>query len=347
MKKVRLADIAKRAGVSPATVSNALNGREGVSREISQRVRQLAEEMGYAPDARREGRKPYIRLVIFKCHGLVVMDTQFFAELIQGIERGCREEQVELLVTNVHRGEDPDYRARVQSICKEASAGVLLLGTEMSPEDLALFRDCRSPLLVVDNLFQDQPVHSIVMNNFDAGRLATQALIRAGHTRIGHITSRISFGNTDDRERGYRAAMEAQGLCCPPQGLLRVTPTLEGAYGDMRSILEENRPLPTAFFAANDIMAMGCLRALAERGIRVPEDVSLIGMDDLSLCQVSSPPLTTVHVYRAEMGRAAVQMLLHTVATAGFCWLKSQISVSLVERDSVKRRLPDGRGAEP
>ena len=122
-------------------------------------------------------------------------------------------------------------------------------------------------------------VHSIVMNNFDAGRLATQALIRAGHTRIGHITSRISFGNTDDRERGYRAAMEAQGLCCPPQALLRVTPTLEGAYGDMRSILEENRPLPTAFFAANDIMAMGCLRALAERGIRVPEDVSLIGID--------------------------------------------------------------------
>ena len=181
----------------------------------------------------------------------------------------------------------------------------------MSPEDLALFRDCRSPLLVVDNLFQDQPVHSIVMNNFDAGRLATQALIRAGHTRIGHITSRISFGNTDDRERGYRAAMEAQGLCCPPQALLRVTPTLEGAYGDMRSILEENRPLPTAFFAANDIMAMGCLRALAERGIQMcirdrpyrgrPDDPGGFLRQDASVFPAQGPvSYTHLDVYKRQ-----------------------------------------------
>ena len=335
--KVRVRDIAAKAGVSPATVSNALNGRPGVSRENTRHILKLAEEMGYVASkaSKNTPEKSYVRLIMFKRHGLVVMDTQFFMELVESVERECQAQGHELIITHIHIAQDSDYKERIRAICAEECAGILLLGTEMNNEDLELFAHCASPLVAMDNLFRHDHVHAVVMNNYDAGYQATNALFAAGHRRIGNITSIVEFSNMRYRRKGYEAAMTEHNLPFGEDSIWRVTPTLDGAYRDMRALLESGRKPDTAFFAGNDIMAVGCMRALAEKGYTVPKDVSLIGMYDLSICQFCTPPLSTIRVFRQELGITAVRMLLSIVGRLNYCTMKTEMSVTLVERGSV------------
>ena len=335
--KISVRDIAAKAGVSPATVSNALNGRPGVSKENTRQIIKMAEEMGYVgvKSTKNAPEKSYLRLVMFKRHGLVVMDTQFFMELVESVERECQAQGHELIITHIHTAQDHDYKERVRAICAEQCAGILLMGTEMYPEDLELFAHCVSPLVALDNLFRHEQVHAVVMNNYDAGYQAANALYTVGHRRIGHITSKVEFSNMRYRRKGYEAAMSEHGLEVDESSVWRVTPTLDGAYRDMRDLLESGRVPPTAFFAGNDIMAVGSMRALAEKGYCIPTDVSLIGMDDLSICQFCTPPLASIRVFRQELGMTAVRTLLSLVGRLNYCTLKTEMSVTLIERGSL------------
>lgn len=338
--KVRVRDVAARAGVSPATVSNALNGRSGVSQEIAEQIRLIADEMGYSGGkALLKAAAPernYVRLVMVKKHGLVVMDTQFFMELVESIERECRSEGYDLVITHIHLQFDQDYQQRISDICSEKCVGVIVLATEISAQDLELFKGCVSPLVALDNLFRHERVHAVVMNNYEAGYTAANRLYDAGHRQIEHITSVREFSNMRYRRKGYEAAMQEHGLSVSESCFWRVTPTFDGAYQDMKALLSQGRKPPTAFFAGNDIMAIGCVRALVEQGYRVPEDVSMIGMDDVQICEFCNPKLTTIRVFRQDMGIAAVRTLLSLAGkmTEGSI-LKTEISVALVERDSV------------
>ena len=293
--------------------------------------------MGYvaSKSGKNTPEKSYVRLVMFKRHGLVVMDTQFFMELVESVERECLAQGHELIITHLHIAHDLDYKERIRAICAEECAGILLMGTEMYPEDLALFAHCASPLVALDNLFRHEQVHAVVMNNYDAGYQAANAMYAAGHRRIGNITSLVEFSNMRYRRKGYEAALREHGLPLDEDSIWRVTPTLDGAYRDMRALLESGRVPPTAYFAGNDIMAVGSMRALAEKGYAVPTDISLIGMDDLSICQFCTPPLSTIRVFRQEMGITAVRTLLGLVGRLNYCTLKTELSVTLVERGSV------------
>lgn len=335
--KTRLCDIAAQAGVSSATVSNALNNRPGVSPVVAERIWEIACEMGYEPQKTRpDAERGYIRLIVYKSHGLVVMDTPFFSELIESIQAECQKDGLELVVSHINSKQDPNYRRRIRECCEEHCAGILLLATEMNEEELKPFLDSASPLLVLDNIFNHVDVPVLAINNYEAGSLATEALFDAGHRSIGHISSAVSFSNSRFRQFGYEAVIQKHGLTASHWS---VTPTVEGAYADMKVLLETRNDLPTAFFADNDIMAVGCVRALTEKGYSVPEDVSMIGMDDTPLCLAGLRALSTIRVCRREMGMTAVRILRSLLPDLTTCAIKTEIGVSLVQRESVKKLI--------
>ena len=336
--KYTLRDIAKRANVSPATVSNALNGRAGVSKSVQEKILAIAREMGYQLNRETAKAGHHVQLIIFRSHGMVVMDTQFFSELIESIQLECHRLELELLISHVSAKKDADYVNQINAFRNEECAGIILLGTEMNEEELKQFSDFRSPMVVLDNLFRLEKVHSVVMNNWQAGYLAAEALYAAGHRDIQHITSSIGFNNMTDRQRGLTEGLKKFGLSLENEKIWPVRPTMNGAYEDMKALLQAGKRLPEAFFAANDIMAIGCMRAIQEAGYQVPEDVSIIGMDDTSICLACTPQLSTVHVFRRELGQTVVRTLFSLPEKKSACFIKTEVGVELVTRDSVKAK---------
>ncbi len=340
MERITLKVIAEKAGVSTATVSNALNNHKGVSEEIAQKVRMIASEMGYEAAHNSSvmmASHPFIRLVVFQRHGLVVMDTQFFSELIEAIEVECRKAGYDLMITHISMVRDKDFRERIGEICREECAGVILLATEMLKDDMAFFSGIRSKIIVLDSFLPTLPYNVVVMNNYEAGYMAGERLIRAGHKHIGHITSSASFYNMKYRQDGFIDCMIENNLEINEKNIIALTPTLDGSRTDMDSYLEKRRdPLPTAFFAANDILAVGAIRAMMDKGIRIPQDVSIIGMDDLKYCQVTNPKISTIRVLRQAMAVAVVRRLIEmNDSSMPQCILKTQVGVELIDRDSV------------
>ena len=333
--KLRLRDIAERARVSPATVSNALNGRAGVSKAVQEQILEIAREMGYQPsrDSRRQGQ--HVRMIIYKAHGMVIEDTPFFSELTESIQLECRRVGLELLISHIHAREAADAREQLRHYREEECAGILLLGTEMNSEDLRQFEGFRSHLVVLDNIFRYDKVHSVVMDNLQAGHLAADVLCGAGHRRIGHILSSVSFSNMSDRTAGFRQGLEAHGLRLEDHQLWPVEPNISGAYRDMKQLIAQGREMPEAFFAGNDLMAIGCMRAITEAGYRIPEDVSVIGMDDTPVCLACTPQLSTIRVFRRELGVTAIRTLLSLTEDNMPCAIKTCIGVSPVIRDSI------------
>ncbi len=335
MMKLTVKDIAKAANVSPATVSNALNNRKGVSEEIKQHVLKTARELGYSKETSAD--KNGIRLVIFKRHGYVVNDTPFFSSLIEGIEKECRLQGYELLISHVSIM-DKDFKEILAGLNNDSSSGMLLLGTEMIHEDLDLFSNYRNPIVLLDSCLRSSTTNSVLINNEDASYRATSYLIENGHTEIGYIGSSAFIKNFFYRRQGFLDALHESKIAVKQEYLVSVEPTMEGAYRDMSVFLQNNKSLPTAFFADNDTIAFGVMRALKEKGINIPNDVSIIGFDDMPFCEITSPRLTTVKVFKQEMGSAAVKRLMTLMLESSGPAQKIQINTELIIRDSVLRQ---------
>ena len=334
--KPRMRDIAAMVKVSPATASNALNGRGGVSKEVQAQIISIAREMGYQPN--RETKKPdqHVRLILYKSHGQVIADTTFFSELIEAIQMECKQEGAELLINHIHAKEDADYAEQIEAFANEECAGIILLATEMNKDELQQFKRFHSPLIVLDNSFRFENVHAVVMNNVEAGYLAANVLYEAGHRQLEHITSSVVFSNTVERMRGFREGLALHGLRLTEEQVWPVRPSISGAYEDMKALIQQRQRMPEAFFAANDLMAIGCMRAITEAGYRVPEDVSILGMDDTSVCLACTPQLSTIRVCRKELGVTVVRTLLSLVERDMPCTIKTEIGVDVVMRDSVR-----------
>ncbi len=333
MMKLTVKDIAKAANVSPATVSNALNNRKGVSEEIKQNVLKTARELGYTKETASD--KNTIRLVIFKRHGYVVNDTPFFSSLIEGIEKECRQQGYELLVSHISIMEK-DFREITAGLNNDSASGMLILATEMLREDLDLFSNYRNPIVLLDSCLRDSNINSVLINNEDASFRATSYLIENGHTEIGYIGSSAFIKNFFYRRQGFLDALHEFKIAVKKEYLISVEPTMEGAYRDMSAFLENNKKLPTAFFADNDTIAFGVMRALKEKGVNIPKDVSIIGFDDMPFCEITSPRLTTVKVFKQEMGSTAVKRLMSLMTEGSGPSQKIQINTELIVRDSVR-----------
>lgn len=333
--KASIKKISEITGFSPATVSNALNHKKGVNQKTAEQIFRVAREIGYIS----ENKITKIKLVIYKRNGLIINDSPFFFILLKGVEAECKASGYEMVMCNVDKN-DADYEDQVRKLLNDTSSAVILLGTELMDEDLPLYQDAPCPIVLLDCWSSNHPMDAVLINNADSAVNAVQYLFEKGHRRIGYLRGRFRIKAFTSRFAGYSRALAKNGLETSDQYIFTVNTTMDGAYRDMKDYLEKGAKMPTAFFADNDMIALGCIKAFQEYGYRVPEDISVIGFDDLPFCEISSPRLTTIKVLKNEMGQLAVRRLIEVMKYGDKIHAKIQVCTELVERDSVADLSP-------
>lgn len=329
--KVRLKMISDATGFSPATVSNALNNKKGVNKQTASTILKAARELGYIS----EERISKIRFVIYRRNGKIIDDTPFFNLLIDGAQRECRQLGYEMVISRLERN-DPEYEQQARWMLRDTHAAVILLGTELIEDDIEVYRDSHCPFLLFDYFDASMDFSGVAIDNEDSARKATRYLIAKGHRSIGYLRGEFRIQAFRKRAAGYRAALKEAGLSPHPSGIFTLATNMDGAYNDMVRILEAKPELPTAFFADNDMIALGAMKALQENGYRIPQDVSLVGFDDLPFSEIVSPRLTTIRVSKPEMGATAVRKMHEIINRTGTAKTKIEVCTDFVERDSVQ-----------
>lgn len=342
--KIKLSDLAKELDISVAAVSMALNQKKGVSDETRDKVLELAREKGYKikeiPLETEEELdvKRYIKLLRIQKHGLVAIDTAFFSSLIDGIDVECKKNNIELIVSNVKFADlSPEW---IQSAFDNTVSGAIILATELETGDVTFLDGIDVPFIILDSYFPGKEWDFVLMNNNAAIYQAVDYLIKSGHQKIGYIKSNTHIYNFGARFSSYREALEQKELVYDPKYTFEIEPTLDGAHRDMLEIINHQKDLsfPTAFISDNDIIAAGAMSAFAEKDIKVPEHISVIGIDDMPFAQMIQPKLTTCRIYKHEIGITAVKILLKKLNGDEMTTCKTEINSHLVIRQSVHDR---------
>ncbi len=334
---IRAKEIAARVGVSAATVSLVLRGKPGVGKLTREKVLRAAAEMGYKKQQLpQKNVRPGIRFVLYKRHGAVVGDTTFFSQLTESVNAEAERLGYDLLITYFYGNQNIDEQ--ISSMQKTSCAGILLLATEMHTADIAPFKKLGVPIVVIDSYFPDEDFDYIQINNVYGAKHAVQYLISQGHSEIGYLSSSVTIRNFHERQDGYlRGIKTIPVLNNSRQHIVKVAPTVDGAYSDMQKYLAAGPELPTAFFADNDLIAISCIRALRNAGYKVPEDVSIVGFDGISTSELLEPPLTTMNVPKEQMGVAAVGRLNERIHGRVRGYVKIEVATELIERESVQK----------
>lgn len=334
---VTLKEIAKLLDVSPSTVSLVRNNKEGVSDETRERVSSALLENGYLPlspasKSDMSIEQKTIRFLKYSKHYHVVDGNEgFVASIIDSAEREARKRGFNFLMTSF----DDDTIAEVFLMAKEQPyQGVILLGTEFDESNYHYLDDFPAPLIVVDNHMKFYPVDSISMDNQDIVYMALQHLHNLGHPQIGYLCSRMQIANCAERFHVYERAIRKLGLPFMKEHVYPVSSKMQGAYEDIIGLLQNHVVFPSALFADNDSIAMGAIRALKEFHYEIPEEISIIGFDNIPFCEISEPQLTTMRVSTSEIGRWTIRRLCQRIAHPSIPVMKMQVGAEIICRKS-------------
>ncbi len=328
-------ELAKELGISEAAVSFALNNKPGVSTQTRNLVKEAAKKYGMQIDSRETSGyadKP-IYLIYYKKHGAILSDTSFFSQLTEGVEMECQNAGFHVHIINVY--DMVQLTNQLQDISMLKGSGIILFGTEMQAEDLSLLNATPLPTILLDNHFLSETVDSVQINNMDGAYMATDYLIQQRKVQPGYLHSSYLIRNFQERKMGFEKAVKSHGMSRSKSPVYEMTPSVDGAYADMLSYIDSGEELPSALFADNDLIAIGAMRALKERGYHLPEDIAIIGFDDIPSCNYIEPALTTIHVPTKYMGQVAAQRLIHTMHHKGCYPVNIQIQPHLVKRHSI------------
>ena len=300
-------DIARLAGVSHSTVSRALQGSSQVSEATSARIRKIAEDAGYRPSAAARS------LVVgrSKTIGVVVTNIAdpFVAGVVSGIEDMAEQHGYSVFLANSHAEPQRELRV-VRSFDERRVDGIIVTASRVGALYVPEMERMRVPVVLLNNQHPSEYAHSVLIDNPGAGREATRHLVHLGHRRIAYIGDRNGHQSDTERLAGYRAALEAAGVGFAPELVVHGDGMPEGGERAMTQLLVLAQP-PTAVFCYNDMTALGAMRMIRATGLNVPRDLSVVGFDDLYLSQYLEPPLTTVRQPMRQMGRMAMETLLH------------------------------------
>lgn len=355
---MKMEDIAQLANVSKAAVSLAFNGKPGIGKETRERILKIAAEAGYEHKIRASTKKGIDgetnssksgialaqhnnSLVFLVCiNSGIVLDEYyqqpFFQELIQFIEERCRQLGYNLIFSKVDMEFFDEEIHKFGEINRHQ--GVILLGTNLSREKIYYAQEKMVNIVVLDTCYDEMPVHFVGINNMMGAYQAGTFLCKAGHHLIGYIASSVRIHNFEERERGFLSALAEHGVDICSQNRISVVPTLltsqESLKEQLTSIIENGSSLPTAWFCECDYIAISAIKTMYELGIRVPEDTSIIGFDNIKESIIISPELTTVHVDKERMAILAVDMLHESIVQGVDIKTKIKVDTTFIKRNS-------------
>jgi LacI family transcriptional regulator len=338
---MKMEDIAKLAGVSKSAVSFAFSGKPGISPETRERILQIAQEGGYLPRAKSpsiEHTAKSLTFLVISNSGIVLeqfYQQPFFRELIQFIEERCRTKGYSLLFSSI----DMEFLERdIRMVAEEKkSNGIVLLGTNLNREQIAdIANKLQSHLVVLDTCFDTLPIHFVEINNFMGAYQAGTHLCEIGHSDIGYIESNVRIHNFEERKRGFTSAIQEHGREILITHRFSVAPTILSSQDSLKAqllaFLKEGHRLPTALFCECDYIAISAMKTLQELGYRIPDDVSVIGFDNISEAVIVSPELTTVHVEKQRMAYLAVDLLIESIELEQSAGTKIKVDTHFIER---------------
>lgn len=330
-----LEEIARLAGVSRSTVSRVMNDQPGVRDQVRQQVQRVVRETGYQPHAAARSlvtrRTGVIGVVIPEAVTTLFTDP-FFPFLLYGITEACNAHRYHLMLS-LFNGPANQAELYRRVIYGGHLDGVVVASAHLDDPLLMQLLEDGFPFVLVSR-HPDDRVNYVDVDNVGGARMAVEHLVRLGHQRIGTITGPLTMAHAQDRLAGYRQALDAHHL--PVDEALIV----EGDYTELGGVMAARRLLvaaPTALFVANDVMAIGALKTLREAGLRVPENVAVVGFDDMPIASAVEPALTTVRQPIERLGSMAVDLLLDILSTIREVETPAQriiLPVQLVVRDS-------------
>ena len=329
--KITIREIARRAGVSTATVSRIINGLGGYNDDTKEKVLAVIEETGYRGNA--AALKEYNRPKVDKLIGVLVPDleTNFYAKIITGLEEIAREKGYSILISNTGK-EGKNAYEDIDVLKKRKVSGIALVGIFLDDGLYEKLEKTRIPYILMSTMSYKYQVPYIKVDSFQATYAAVNYLLAQGHTQIAMIagTSRNGISN---REMGYRKAMEDAGLDVKESRIVYGDFSFQSGKAHMKKLIDSDEEI-TAVFAASDDMAIGVISAAYERCISVPKELSVIGYDNTKVAEMSNPPLTTIAQPLYEMGTEGMKLLIRYIETH-----EKQSSVvmtfKLIERRSV------------
>ena len=311
---VSIKDIAKAAGVSHPTVSRALRDSPLVSAETRARIKQLAEEMGYSPDARAQSLvRGSTRTV-----GVVVttIADPFIAPVVQGIEDAAQQHGYTVILCNSHSDREREISA-VETLRSKRVDGVIVTSSRVGALYLDHLERIGVPVVLINNHNErsGRYTYSVSVDNRHGGKLATEHLLQRGHRRIAYVSGPADHSDDLDRLAGYREALDQAGMPFDPTLVVGGTGRADGGEQALPVLMALEAP-PTAVFCYNDMTAIGLMRAAQAAGLSIPTDLAVVGFDDIPFASYVRPPLSTVAQLKAEMGAWAMEMVLALIATS-------------------------------
>lgn len=303
-------DVAKMAGVSTTTVSHVINKTRFVAKETEEAVMQAIKSLKYSPSAVARS----LKVNTTKSIGMIVTTSEspYFAEIIHAVENHCYRQGYSLFLCNTQN--DPEkIKNHVEMLTKKRVDGLLVMCSEYTQHSLDVLSGFSSVPMVVMDWGPNADTDIIEDNSFNGGYIATKHLIDCGHKAIGLIAGELDKTTARTRYEGFVKAMNEANLPIHENWIMEGFFEPEDGYECMNKILVQDN-LPTAVFCCNDVMALGAISAITEKGLRVPDDISIIGYDNIHSSRFYAPPLTTIHQSKSRLGAQAVNLLFERIA---------------------------------
>ncbi|KGQ49912.1 substrate-binding domain-containing protein [Gallibacterium anatis] len=325
-------DIARIAKVSTSTVSHVINNTRYVSDEIREKIMKVVNELNYTPSAVARS----LKVKETKTLGMLVTATSnpFFAEVVSGVEQYCNQHHYNLIISSID-GNEQRLQQNIQTLIQKQVDGLLLMYSD-TRHAMVEQLNLNLPIVVMDWWPTELNADKIYENSEFGAYLATKTLIEQGHKNIAIITGKLDKSLAHNRLLGYQKALQDAHLPINPDWIIESHFDFEGGVEGMKKLLQIT-PRPTAVFACSDTIAVGVYQVAWQQGLRIPQDISVIGYDNIMLAQYLTPPLTTIHQPKAELGKLAVETLLERIKSPDLEYKTTMLQPQLIWRASVTK----------